>query len=211
MSEGSPQRSRLRVGLTGGIASGKSTVARRFSELGVPVIDADEAARTVTGPGQAILGKLASRFGPGILTPQGELDRRALRQQVFTDSAARRDLETLLHPLIRAEMERLALQAPGPYLVMAIPLLVEAGNARARVDRILVVDTDEALQLTRVRARDGCSESDARAIIAAQASRTERLRVADDVLKNAGDIAELRVAIDRLHERYLALAAAREH
>ena len=208
MREDSMQRPRLRVGLTGGIASGKSIVARRFSELGVPVIDADEAARTVTARGQAVLGEIATRFGPGILTPRGELDRGALRQRVFADSAARRDLETVLHPLIRAEMERLASQAHGPYLVMSIPLLVEAGDAAIQVDRILVVDTDEAAQLARVQARDGCSENEARAIIEAQASRAERLRVADDVLQNAADVVQLRTAVDRLHERYLTLAAA---
>jgi dephospho-CoA kinase len=208
MSRGSARRPLLRVGLTGGIASGKSTVARRFTELGVPVIDADEAARTVTGPGQPVLGALATRFGAGILTPQGELDRRALRQRVFADGGARRDLETVLHPLIRTEMERLATEAQGPYLVLSIPLLVEAGDARMRVDRILVVDTDEAAQVARVQARDGCSENEARAIIAAQASRAQRLQAADDVLKNTADIAALRAAVDRLHQRYLTLAAA---
>jgi dephospho-CoA kinase len=208
VGDDSPQTPRFRVGLTGGIASGKSTVARRFSELGVPVIDADEAARTVTVAGQPILGEIAMRFGAEILTPRGELDRRALRQLAFADSAARRNLETLLHPLIRAEMERLASQARGPYLVMSIPLLIEAGDARAPVDRILVVDADEAAQLARAQARDGCSEKEARAIIAAQASRAERLRVADDVLQNTADFAQLRAAVDRLHARYLALAAA---
>jgi dephospho-CoA kinase len=209
MSEDPTHGPRLRVGLTGGIASGKSTVARRFSELGAAVIDADEAARTVTGPEQPALRAIAARFGPGILTPTGELDRRALRQHVFADNGARRDLEAILHPLIRTEMERLASLARGPYLVMSIPLLVEAGEAANRVDRTLVVDADEATQVARVKARDGSSEAEARAIIAAQASRDERLRAASDVLQNTTDIAELHAAVDRLHERYLALAAAR--
>jgi dephospho-CoA kinase len=209
MNEDSTHGPRLRVGLTGGVASGKSTVARRFIELGVPVVDADDAARTVTGPGQAALGAIAARFGPDVLTPKGELDRRALRRRVFVDKAARSDLEAITHPLIRAEMERLSSLAQGPYLVMSIPLLVEAGDAANRVDRILVVDADEADQLARVKARDGGGDAEARAIIAAQASRAERLRAASDVLQNTADIAALHASVDRLHERYLALAAAR--
>jgi dephospho-CoA kinase len=208
MSEGSTQRPRLRVGLTGGVASGKSTVAQRFAELGVPIVDADEAARTVTAPKRPALAVIAARFGPQVLTAQGALDRRSLRQRVFMDIAARRDLEAILHPLIRVEMERLASLAHGPYLVLSVPLLVEAGTARIPVDRILVVDTDEAVQLSRVQARDGCSEPEARAIVAAQVSRAERLRAADDVLENTADIAALHAAVDRLHARYLALAAA---
>lgn len=208
MSEGSTQRPRLRVGLTGGVASGKSTVARRFAELGVPVVDADVASRTVTAPKRPALAAIEARFGPQILTPQGELNRRALRQRVFADSAARHDLEAILHPLIRVEMERLASLVHGPYLVLSVPLLVEAGDARIAVDRILVVDTDEEAQLSRVQARDGCSEREARAIVAAQASRAERLRAADDVLENTANIALLHASVDRLHARYLAMAAA---
>jgi dephospho-CoA kinase len=209
MNEGPTHGPRFRVGLTGGIASGKSTVAHRFTELGVAVIDADEAARMVTRPGQPSLRTIAARFGADILLLGGELDRRTLRQRVFADKGARRDLEDILHPLIRVEVERLAAEAPGPYLVMSIPLLVEAGKAANRVDRILVVDTDEAAQIARVQARDGSSEAEARAIIAAQASRAERLRAASDVLQNTADIAALHAEVDRLHEQYLALAAAR--
>jgi dephospho-CoA kinase len=198
---------RLRIGLTGGVASGKSTVARRFVELGIPVIDADEAARAVVVPGQPGLTEVAQRFGPGILTPHGELDRRALRNRVFADSAARRDLEAILHPRIRAEMERQAAQAVGPYLMMSIPLLVESGT-RDRIDRILVVDADESLQLSRLQARDGSSEQQARAILAAQASRADRLGQADDVLENTGSVPQLWQAVDHLHERYLDLAMA---
>ncbi len=210
MSEDLTHGPRLRVGLTGGIASGKSTVARRFAELGVAVIDADQAARTVTAPGQPSLRTIAARFGPDILSPGGELDRHALRQRVFADKGARRDLEDILHPLIRIEMERHAAEAPGSYLVMSIPLLIEAGKAANRVDRILLVDADEATQVARVQARDGGSEAEARAIISAQASRAERQRAASDVLQNTADIAALHAAVDRLHERYLALAAARK-
>jgi dephospho-CoA kinase len=204
--------SRLRIGLTGGIASGKSTVARRFQELGVPVIDADTAARTVVAVGTPGLAALIARFGPGVLADDGGLDRRRLRDLVFEDARARRDLEGLLHPLIRSEMERAAELAVGPYLVLAIPLLIEnlrseqAGGSRGRVDRILVVDTEEALQLERLAQRDGSSPEQARAILAAQASRAERAALADDLLSNLGSEAELRTAVDQLHERYLGLA-----
>jgi dephospho-CoA kinase len=196
---------RLRIGLTGGIASGKSTVARLFTDLRVPVIDADVAARVVVAPGTPGLAGVIERFGPGVLAQSGELDRRALRDLIFSNPGARRDLESLLHPLIRADMERSADQAVGPYIVMAIPLLIEGGPSD-RVDRILVVDVDEAVQLQRVMERDGCTAEQARAILASQASRSARLAAADDVLQNAGTVTDLRQAVDRLHERYLRLA-----
>src|ERR1700734_3942106 len=155
---------RLRIGLTGGIASGKSTVAQRFAELGIPVVDADVAAREVVAPGTPGLAQVVERFGPSILAENGELDRRALRQLIFKDPGSRQDLEAILHPLIRAAMENRTETAAGPYVVMAIPLLVE-GGARGRADRILVVDVDEAVQLQRVQARDGGSLDQARAIL----------------------------------------------
>jgi dephospho-CoA kinase len=198
---------RLRIGLTGGIASGKSTVAHRFTELGVPVIDADESSRYVVAAGQPGLAKITKRFGTGILTAGGELDRRALRTVVFADSALRRELEAILHPLIRADMERRASTAVGPYLVLAIPLLVE-GGPNDRIDRTLVVDLPEEVQLERVVARDGGTLEQACAILAAQTSRASRIKAADDVLLNVGTVSELRLAVDRLHERYLQLAAA---
>jgi dephospho-CoA kinase len=196
---------RLRIGLTGGIASGKSTVEQRFIELGVPVINADDASRAVVERGRPGLAAVVARFGAGILTPEGDLDRRALRSLIFSDAARRKQLEALLHPLIRADMERRSSQATGPYVILSIPLLVE-GNARGRLDRILVVDTDESLQLARLMGRDAVSEAEARATLAAQASRAERLVAADDVLENLGTVAELRQAVDRLHRRYLELA-----
>ena len=198
---------RLAIGLTGGIASGKSTVAQRFTELGVPVIDADVAARAVVAPGQPGLGQVIERFGPSVVSESGALDRRALRELIFSDPDARHDLEAILHPLIRADMNRSAAAAAGPYVVMAIPLLVE-GASRDRVDRILVVDVDEDVQLRRVMARDQCSLEQARAILASQARRSARLAVADDVLLNSGTVTDLRQSVDRLHERYLRLAEA---
>jgi dephospho-CoA kinase len=197
---------RLHIGLTGGIASGKSTVAERFVELGVPVIDADESSRIVVAPGQPGLAELVKRFGADVLTGDGELDRRALRNLVFADPQLRLDLQAILHPLIRVDMERRAGAAVGPYLVMAIPLLVEAGNP-AGVDRILVVDVDEDVQLKRVMTRDSATLEQARAILNAQAPRAARLKAADDVIVNSGTVADLRRAVDGLHERYLSLAA----
>jgi dephospho-CoA kinase len=196
---------RLRIGLTGGIASGKSTVAQEFTRLGVPVIDADVAARSVVAPNTPGLAQVIERFGPGVLAETGELDRRALRDLIFSDPGSRRDLERILHPLIRADMEKSAEQAVGPYVVMAIPLLIEGGPSD-RVDRILVVDVDEAVQLRRVMERDGGTSDQARAILASQAARSARLAAADDVLLNSGTVTDLRQAVDRLHERYLRLA-----
>jgi dephospho-CoA kinase len=196
----------LRIGLTGGIASGKSTVTQRFTELGVPVIDADVASRSVVEPGQPGHAQVVQRFGTGVLDANGRLDRRALRNLIFKDSSLRQALDAILHPLIRADMEREAARAKAPYVVMAIPLLVEGGTAQQRVDRVLVVDADETLQIERLHARDGSSEEQARAILASQASRAARLAAADDVLLNTGTVAELRQAVDRLHEQYLHLA-----
>jgi dephospho-CoA kinase len=195
---------RLRIGLTGGIASGKSTAAERFSELGIPVIDADNVARAVVLPGSPGLARVIERFGAGVAAA-GRLDRRALRQVIFSDPAARKNLEAILHPLILAEIERRAIEAIGPYLVIATPLLVEGGKLD-RFDRILVVDVDEDVQLKRVMARDACSLEQARAILAAQATRADRLKAAHDVLLNAGTVSDLRQAVDDLHERYLRLA-----
>jgi dephospho-CoA kinase len=197
---------RLRIGLTGGIASGKSTVEERFTELGVSVINADDSARAVVARGSPGLAAVVERFGAGILTPQGELDRRELRSLIFSDAARRKELEAILHPLIRADMEQRSSQAGGAYVVLAIPLLVE-GNSRGRWDRVLVVDADESLQLARLMSRDAVSEAEARATLAAQASRAARLAAADDVLVNSGTVAELRQAVDLLHRRYLQLAA----
>jgi dephospho-CoA kinase len=197
---------RLRIGLTGGIASGKSTVTQRFTELGVPVFDADVSSRRVVEPGEPGLDQVVQRFGAGVLDTDGNLDRRTLRTLIFSDPASRQALDAILHPLIRADMEQQAAAATGPYLVMAIPLLVEGGRARDGIDRVLVVDVDEAVQVKRVQARDGGSEEQARAILASQASREVRLAAADDVLYNSGSVADLRQSVDLLHAQYLRLA-----
>jgi dephospho-CoA kinase len=199
--------SRLRIGLTGGIASGKSTVASRFLELGVQVIDADESARKVVASGTFGLAEVIQRFGTDLLTSAGALDRRALRNLIFANPERRRELESILHPLIRADMEQSAKGSVGPYLIMAVPLLVE-GSGLDRVDRVLVVDVPENIQKERIIARDGGTLEQAAAILAAQASRESRIKVADDVLLNSGSVPELRQAVDGLHEKYLRLAAA---
>lgn len=199
---------RLRIGLTGGIASGKSTVAGMFRALGVPVIDADEVARRLVEPGTAGLAAVVKRFGEDMLDADGRLDRAALRRKIYADESARRDLEAILHPMIRAAMDAEATIASGPYVVLDIPLLVEGGRTD-QVDRVLVVDVDEATQIGRVVRRDGVPESQARAILAAQASREQRLSAADDVILNEGSLPALKQAVESLHQRYLALAGSR--
>lgn len=198
-----------RIGLTGGIASGKTTVANLFAALGVPVIDTDQISRDVTAPGSPLLAQLRETFGADILTPDGALDRKALRARVFGDSleatAARRRLEALTHPAILAEMEARSARAGGPYQILAIPLLTE-GQSRSRVDRVLVVDADEATQIRRQQARDGSTLAEARAVLAAQADRATRLAAADDVIRNDGDIGALAAQVERLHAAYLAAA-----
>jgi dephospho-CoA kinase len=196
----------FRVALTGGIASGKTTVSRLFAALGVPVIDSDEIARDVVAPGTPGLAAIVARFGEGVLQADGALDRRRLRGIVFADPGARADLEAITHPAIRAEMERRSAQAGGPYQVLAIPLLVEGGAARSRVDRVLVVDCPPDVQVRRVMARDRCTEAQAYAVLAAQAGREARLAAADDVIANDGDLAGLRDQVEALHRRYLAAA-----
>jgi dephospho-CoA kinase len=197
----------LRIGLTGGIASGKSAAAAVFAGLGVPVIDSDVIAREVVAPGSAGLAAIRARFGDGVLQADGQLDRRALRAQVFADPAARRDLEALTHPLIRQRMATLSAAAGGPYQIHAIPLLVEGGAKRPGIDRVLVIDCPETLQIQRVMARDRVDEAGARAVLAAQATRAQRLAAADDVIVNDRGLDALQDAVTALHRRYLELAA----
>jgi dephospho-CoA kinase len=195
----------FRVGLTGGIASGKSTAAKFFGALGVPILDSDQVARDVVEPGQPPLEKLVERFGKSILTPDGHLDRPKLRDLVFSDPKARADLEALTHPAIGAAMEARSAAVGGPYQVLVIPLLVEK-NLGSQVDRVLVVDCPEELQIRRLQARDGSTPEQARAILNAQASRAVRLKAATDVIKNDSDVSAVRDQVAALHARYLGLA-----
>jgi dephospho-CoA kinase len=195
----------FRVGLTGGIASGKSTAAKFFGALGVPIIDTDQLARDVVEPGQPPLERLVERFGPSILTEDGRLDRPALRNIVFSDPKARADLEALTHPAIGAAVEARSAAAGGVYQILVIPLLVEK-SLGSQLDRVLVVDCDEELQIRRLQARDGSTLDQARAILNAQASRAARLKVAHDVIKNDGDMSAVRDQVEKLHARYLEIA-----
>jgi dephospho-CoA kinase len=195
-----------RVGLTGGIASGKSAVADAFARRGTPIVDTDAIARDVVEPGRPALAEVVRAFGPGVLDADGRLDRRALRTLVFAQPELRRRLEAILHPAIRAEMHARADAAAGPYVVVAIPLLVENG-LQAQVDRVLVVDCPPEVQLARLLARDGETPEGARRILAAQASREARLAAADDVIVNDGSLAELDARVDALHRAYLVRAA----
>src|SRR6202023_3635907 len=195
----------FRVGLTGGIASGKSTAAKFFGALGVPIIDTDQVARDVVEPGQPPLERLVERFGRSILTPDGHLDRPALRDIVFADPRARADLEALTHPAIGAAMEARSAASGGPYQVLVIPLLVEK-NLGSNVDRVLVVDCEEQLQIRRLRARDGGTIEQAQGILDAQAPRGARLKAADDVIRNYADMSAIREQVATLHNRYLELA-----
>ena len=199
----------FRVALTGGIASGKSTVANLFAAHGVPLIDTDLIARDVVEPGQPALAAVAQAFGSGVLDSDGRLDRRRLREIIFRDAAARTRLEAILHPAIRAEMERQSVAAAqaGPYQMLVIPLLAEGGR-RDHVDRVLVVDTPETVQVERLMTRDAVTREQAEASLRAQAQRATRLGIADDVLANTGRIEDLREQVAALHERYVKLAAA---
>lgn len=202
--------SRFVVGLTGGIASGKSEVTRRFEALGVTVADADVAARTVVSPGSPALAMIADRFGPDMLQADGTLDRGRLRAHVFAAVAERKALEAITHPAIRQLLHDQCVQAESPYAIAAIPLLTEAGgrDAYAWLDRILVVDAPEALQLARLMQRDGSDAVLAQQMIDAQASRAQRLALADDVVPNDGHQDALQAHVERLHAVYLQLATA---
>lgn len=198
----------LRIGLTGGIASGKSAAATAFAALGVPVLDTDVIAREVVEPGQPGLARIVAEFGERVLDGDGKLDRGALRALVFADPAARRQLEAMLHPAIWARLERQSATAGGPYQVFVIPLLIES-NAADAVDRVLVVDCAVETQMRRLRERDGEGEAGSRAMLAAQASREQRLAAADDVLNNDGTLQDLQDRVEALDRSYRAMAAAR--
>ncbi|MCJ2366568.1 dephospho-CoA kinase [Aeromonas dhakensis] len=195
------------VAITGGIGSGKTTVANQFAELGIEVVDADIIAREVVEPGTPALAAIAAHFGADVIAPDGRLDRRQLRERVFTDPQAKGWLNALLHPLIRSEMQRQCAAARSPYCLLVVPLLVE-NRLTALANRVLVIDVDEATQIERTCRRDGVSREQAEAILAAQASRTERLAAADDVLDNRNGTPEaIKSRIFALHETYLAFAS----
>jgi dephospho-CoA kinase len=197
----------LKIGLTGGIGSGKSAVSRCFERRGVPVIDADQVAREVVEPGEPALAEIAATFGTDLIRADGALDRARLREQVFADADARRRLEAILHPRIRERMRaRLtALPAGTPYAVLVIPLLLESGQ-RNLVDRILVVEAAVPVRIARVTGRDGVTEDQVRRIIAVQCTETQRGAAADDLIQNEGSESELDAKVAALHEKYLALA-----
>ena len=195
----------FKVGLTGGIASGKTTVSNLFAELGVPVIDTDVIARQVVEPGQPGIEEIRKRFGATAINTDGALDRRAMRKRIFADSEARADLEAILHPRIAAEVKRQSESRGGDYQLIVVPLLVDS-ELLQYVDRVLVVDCSEARQIERLLQRDSGSIDDAKRILASQSSRKERLAIADDVLQNDADIQHLKDQVSVLHERYQHLA-----
>ncbi|WP_043766305.1 dephospho-CoA kinase [Algiphilus aromaticivorans] len=196
----------LVVGLTGGVASGKSTVERAFAALGVPVIDADQVAREVVAPGEPALAAIAERFGEAVLDAEGCLDRSGLRAIVFNDEGARRDLEAITHPAIRERLLAWREALTAPYGVLSAALMVEGGLARL-CDRVLVVDAEEAQQRDRVMARDAVDADMAERMLAAQVNRQTRLSAADDVLCNSSDVTALEAGVERLHDFYSRLAA----
>lgn len=197
------------IGLTGGVASGKSEVARRFAALGIVVADADLAAREAVAPGSEGLAEVAAAFGSGVLLPDGSLDRAAMRAVVFEDAQARRRLEAIVHPRVRARLREQCQAASSPYALADIPLLTEGGGRTAYpwLGRILLVDVPEAVQAARVMARDGVDAPLARRMIAAQATRAQRLAIADDIIVNDGPLEALDAHVTALHRRYLAFAA----
>ena len=197
----------LRVGLTGGIGSGKSTVERYFQELGAPTIDADAISRRVAEPGQPAFADLVALFGPEVVDDSGRLRRPLMRERAFKDLALKKRLEAVIHPLVRQEIQAFIDSADGPYCVICVPLLLETGGARTRMDRILVVDAPEALQASRASRRDQADAAQIRQIIAAQIPREERLRAADDVISNDGSLENLKLQVKRLHYKYLELAS----
>lgn len=201
------QRQVFSVGLTGGIGCGKTTVADMFAALGAAVIDTDEIARSLTAPHGAAMPAILAEFGLGFATPDGALDRGKMRELAFADPGARTRLETILHPMIRDATAAAAAAAVGPYVMYVVPLLLESGGWRGRVQRVLAIDCPEALQVSRVMARSSLPESQVRAIMAAQVSRQQRLAGADDVIVNDDGLEALEPQVARLHAFYLAESA----
>jgi len=193
---------RLVIGLTGGIGSGKSLVANMFAERGASIVDTDQIAHSLTGPSGAAMPDILAEFGAQMADSRGAMDRAKMRELVFREPAAKRRLEAILHPMIRDATEAAAADATGAYVMLAIPLLVESGAWKQRVNRVLVIDCPEEVQVARVMARNGLAEDQVRAIMAAQVPRAVRLAAADDVIDNGGPIQSLTPQVDRLHDFY---------
>jgi len=203
-----PQTGRRRpyvVVLTGGIAAGKSAVSEAFARRGAAVVDTDVIARELVQAGQPLLAEIVAAFGPGILDPGGQLERKRMRELIFTDPGSKQKLEAILHPAIGQAVQQRLGTVNADYCILVVPLLAESGRY-AWADRVLVVDVDEATQIARVMARDRISREQAQAILGAQASRQQRLALADDVVSNQGSLAELEQAVAALHTRYSRLA-----
>jgi len=198
----------LKIGLTGGIASGKSTVAELFAELGVDIIDADRISRELVAPGSPLLERIKNQLGEQFIDAQGRLNRKRLREHIFANPEARKTLERILHPAIRDEMEKQSHQSRSPYVVLVIPLLIETGQ-KDLVHHILVVDVPEQVQIERVTERDGITAEQAGRILESQAKREQRLAAADDVIVNTGSHEALQKAVEELHRQYLQLANSR--
>ena len=195
------------IGLTGGIGSGKSAAADVFASLGIPVVDTDAIAHELTRPGGAAIAGIRELFGDEAIAADGAMDRKKVRELVFSDPSAKKKLEGLLHPMIRAESQRRIAEGAdrAPYVVHVVPLLIESPDYRTRVQRVVVVDCDEAVQVERVQRRSGLSADEVRRIIAAQVPRATRLAAADDVIDNSGSLSAIEGQVRALHERYLAL------
>ena len=209
VSHPTPLSRKYLVGLTGGIGSGKSSVARRFAALGATIVDTDAIARTLTAVGGAAIEPIRRAFGDPAIDATGALDRDQMRTLVFSDAAAKKKLEGILHPLIRTQSEREIATAASPYIIFDVPLLIESGTYRERCDRVLVVDVPEETQIARVIARDGRSQQAVTAIIAAQVPRATRLAAANDVIHNVGPENELDAQVAVLHRDYLARSVHR--
>ena len=200
----------LRVGLTGGIGSGKTTVKNFFEELGAPAIDADEISHRITQPGHAAFDEVVALFGTAQLDETGNLDRRQLRELIFREPSLKKKLEAIIHPRVRAEIRDFTNRADYPYCIICIPLLLETG-AQSRMDRVLVVDAPEELQVARVSQRDNAEEWQTRRIISAQTDRNERLRAAHDIIVNNGNISNLRARVKSLHDKYMKIGSNLQH
>jgi dephospho-CoA kinase len=197
----------LHIGLTGGIGCGKTTVANMFAALGASVVDTDLIAHSMTVAGGPAMAAISAEFGPAYLSADGALDRAAMRALVFSDPSARHRLEAILHPLIRAAAEREAAAAIGAYVIFVVPLLIESGNWRGRVARVLAIDCSEQTQISRVMARNGLQEAQVRAIMATQVSREQRLAAADDVIRNDDGVAALAPQVEALHQQYITISS----